>query len=63
MPRKTSEIIAALQDAVARYGDLPFEVCDADNGVHFSDVTIYANTVENGGCYDEDDEPVIGIQF
>ena len=33
MKRMTTEVIAALQELVDTYGDLPFEVLDADNGV------------------------------
>ena len=60
---KTSEIINALQECVAKYGDLPFEVRDSDNGIDYVDVGTFADTVENGGCCDETDAPVIGIRF
>ena len=59
----TSEIIEKLRKAVEKYGDLPFEICDADIGVQYADVSVYANTFENGGCQDEDETPAIGIQF
>ena len=60
--RMTSEIIAALQKAVEKHGDLPFELCDADNSVTYGDVTVFANTVQNGGADDEEGQ-AIGLQF
>lgn len=59
---KTSDIIAALQRTMEIHGDLPFEICDFDNGIHYSAVSIYANTAANGGCEDGDSE-AIGLQF
>ena len=38
MKRMTTEVIAALQELVDTYGDLPFEVLDADNGVDYFNV-------------------------
>ncbi len=63
MKRMTSEIIANLQKCVDKYGDLPFQISDSDNGCGYFDVTVFANTLENGGCCDPDDIPAIGISF
>lgn len=60
--RMTSEIITVLQKVVEKHGDLPFVVCDNDNGICYEDVTVFANAHENGGC-GEDDTPVVGISF
>lgn len=62
MKRMTSEIIASLQKAVEKHGDLPFELRDNENGCSFFDVTVFADTVENGGCLEEE-TPTIGISF
>lgn len=62
MKRKTSEIIAALQKCVDKHGDMPFELRDNENGCSFFDVSVFADTIDNGGC-DEDETPTIGISF
>lgn len=62
MKRMTSEIIKALQACVDNHGDLPFEVCDNDNGIDYFDISVFVNTLENGGCC-EGDTPTIGISF
>ena len=49
MKRMTTEVIAALQELVDTYGDLPFEVLDADNGV------------DNRDNLGEDETPAIGL--
>lgn len=62
MKRMTSEIIANLQKCVDKYGDMPFELRDNENGCSFFEVSIFADTIENGGCLD-DETPTIGISF
>ena len=62
MKRMTSEIIMQLQKCVEKHGDLPFELRDNQNGCSFFDVCIFADTVDNGGCMDEE-TPTIGISF
>ena len=58
MKRMTTEVIAALQELVDTYGDLPFEGLDADNGVAYFDVTAFATVADNLG---EDETPAIGL--
>ena len=58
MKRMTTEVIAALQELVDTYGDLPFEVLDADNGVDYFNVTAFAKVADNLG---EDETPAIGL--
>lgn len=60
--RMTSDIISNLQSLVDKYGDLPFELRDNDNGCRFEDISIFAATEANGGC-DEEETPTIGISF
>lgn len=60
--RMTSEIISNLQDLVEKHGDLPFELRDNENGCSFEDVSLYADTAENGG-YEEGETATIGISF
>lgn len=62
MKRMTSEIVKELQKCVDKYGDLPFELRDNENGCSFFDVSVFADTAENGGCYEEE-IPTIGISF
>lgn len=62
MKRMTSEIIEQLQKCVEKYGDMPFEIRDNENGCSFFDISVFADTIENGGCYEEE-TPVIGISF
>ena len=58
----TSEIIKSLQRCVDKYGDMPFELRDNENGCSFFDVSVFADTIENGGCYECEAE-TIGISF
>ena len=60
MKRMTSEIITVLQKMVVKHGDLPFEVLDADNGVNYFVVAVFARTAEN---LSEDETPSIGLMF
>lgn len=60
--RMTSEIISNLQSLVNKYGDLPFELRDNENGCSFDEVSLFADTAENGGC-EEWETPTIGILF
>lgn len=60
--RMTSEVIRNLQSLVKKYGDLPFELRDNENGCSFEDVSLFADTEENGGC-EEGETPTIGISF
>lgn len=62
MKRMTSEIIAQLQRCVEKYGDKPFELRDNENGCSFFDMSVFADTIENGGCYASETES-IGISF
>lgn len=62
MKRMTSEIIKSLQRCVDKYGDMPFELRDYENGCSFFDVSVFAHTIENGGCYEGEAE-TIGISF
>lgn len=48
--RMTSEIIRNLQHLTEKYGDLPFELLDNENGCSYEEVSLFANTIENGGC-------------
>lgn len=60
--RKTNEIIETLQKAVEKHGDLAFKLRDNENGCSFFDVPVFADTAENGGCFDGE-TPTIGISF
>lgn len=60
--RMTSEIISNLQSLVDKYGDLPFELRDNENGCSFEDVSMFADVEANGGC-DEGETPTIGMSF
>lgn len=61
MVRMTSEIIKSLQKCVYKYGDMPFELRDNENGCSFFDVSVFADTIENGGY--EGEAETIGISF
>lgn len=61
MVRMTSEIIKSLQRCVDKYGDIPFELRDNENGYSLFDVSVFADTIENGGC--EGEAESIGISF
>ena len=60
--RMTSEIIGNLQHLIGKYGDLPFELRDNENGCSYEEVSLFADTAENGGC-EEGETPTIGISF
>lgn len=62
MKRMTSEIIESLQKCVNKYGDMPFELRDNESGCSFFDISVFSDTIENGGCC-EDETPTIGISF
>lgn len=62
MKRLTSDIIASLQKCVGKYGDMPFELRDNENGGSFFDVSVFADATENGACCEEE-IPTIGISF
>lgn len=62
MKRMTSEIIKSLQMCVDKHGDMPFELRDNETGSSFCDVHIFADTINNGGCCDMEQQ-TIGIAF
>lgn len=62
MKRMTSEIVAQLQKCIEKYGDMPFALRDNENGCSYFDVTIFVDTVENGGILPEE-SPITGIFF
>lgn len=60
--RMTSDVIRNLQHLTEKYGDLPFELRDNENGCSYEDISLFADTAENGGC-EESETPTIGISF
>lgn len=62
MKRMTSEIVTQLQKCIEKYGDMPFELRDNENGCSYFDVTIFVDTAENGGIL-PGEFPSIGISF
>lgn len=62
MKRMASEIVKVLQACIDKHGDLVFELRDNENGCSYFDVSVFADTAENGGC-DDGETPTIGISF